>query len=313
MAGYVMRSDWPLFMTPGGLRSLKRRAWEPTESLIKEFRTEDFHTDTTNNAYDSFFGTVGLGRVVRKPETTPKRFDAPRMGRPFTMVYPTYALAVGISREAQEDDQTNELVPMITRELKRAVVEAQEEDAAAQWSDGFDYQGWETDGVALFSTAHPLLRNQSGSSVVEYSSNRHATDAALSITSLDAAYSTLRQTKNDTGRWLTALMPKRLVVHPQGLPYALQIVGTQKVLGSNYNDKNLYYQDFEVNGGNPRLRYPNAWYLESDNHKWLWMTRRAADFDTDIDKIADVTVLMTSARWGRGASDWRGKWASKGP
>lgn len=312
MAGYIMRSDFPLFMTPRGERLLKRM-WEPTENLLEEMRNEYYRVSSTDNAYDTMYGTVGIGRAVRKPETTPKRFDAPQMGRPFTLVYPTYALAIGISREAQEDDQTDTLVPMITRELKRSMIETMEEDAAAQFNDGFDYQGWESDGVALFSTAHPYMRNQDGSSIVQYGSNRHPTDAALSISALDAAFTAGRTLRNDTGRWLSSMDFKYLDVAPALVPYALQLIGTQKVLGSNNNDKNLYYNQLTVRS-NPRFEFSGMWVLSAGKERngWIWKNRRSPDLHTEIDYISDVTVVSTSARWGRGATDWRGVYGSRG-
>lgn len=313
MAGTIsVRSDFPIFMTPAGQQALRRQVWDAEDKEISDMRSLYFNVEDTEDAFYQSYGTIGLGRAVRKPEGTPKRLDNPALGRVFTLVFPTYALAVAISRELQEDDKNNQLVPFITRELKKSIFETMEEDAASQLNNGFTYQGWETDGVALFSTAHPYIRNQSAPGTLQYGSNRSATDAALSITSLDAAYTALRTVRNDTGRWLSEIMPEFIDVAPANLPTSLVLVGTRQVLGSNNNDINLYYNQLKPRS-NPRITDNNCFYLSGKQHSWIWKNRRGVEFKTKTDDISDVTILMTSARWGRGAEDWRGKYGSAGP
>jgi len=303
MAGsIILRSDFPPFMRARQLNALSA-AFDQTLNLFEQMRGEYYNTSDTKDPYYSEFGMVGLGMARLKHETTPAGLDRPALGRPYTMVFPTYSLAVAISEEAQEDDTEGKLMPMITKELGRSIVEAMEEDAVSQFNNGFSAQGWEADGVALFSTSHPLIRG-SGTS-----SNASATAAALSITSLDAAMTTLRTTRNDTGRWMSEMMPKKLHVHPALLPDALRIIRTSQVLGSNYNDVNLYYKTLEAMP-NPRFSSTTRWFLAADNHKWLWKNRRKARLVTDVDEVSGVTVLQVSARWGRGASDWRGYYGS---
>lgn len=312
MPGLIQqRSDYPIFFTPNGTGALRRQVWDAESKEIKTMRQLYYKVNKTSKPFYQSYGMIGMGRAVRKPEGTPKRLDSPGLGRPFTLVFPTYALGCAISRELQEDDEENILVPFITRELRKAISETMEEDAVSQFNNGFTYQGWETDGVALFSAVHPLIRNQSGS-LTQYGSNRSPTDASLSITSFDIAYTTLRSTRNDTGRYLTEITPQYLDVPPALLPMALSINQTRNVLGSNNNDINLYYGAMTPRS-NPRLTDTNAWFISGDEHSWLWFDRRPVEFKTEIDYNSDVTLLMTSARWGRGAEDWRGKYGSAGP
>lgn len=303
MAGsVVLRSDFPPFMRARQLNVLSK-AFDQTLDLFEQQRGEYYNVSDTKDPYYSEFGMVGLGMARMKREVTPAGIDRPALGRPFTMVFPTYALAVAISEEAQEDDTEGKLMPFITKELGRSIVEAMEEDAVAQLNDGFSAQGWEPDGVALFSSAHPLIRTGGTSS------NISTTAAALSITSLDAAMTTLRTTRNETGRWMSEITPKRLILHPALLPDALRIMRTSQVLGSNNNDVNLYFKMMEPKP-NPRLTSNTRWFLQADNHRWLWKNRRKARLITDIDEVGGVTVLQVSARWGRGAADWRGWYGS---
>lgn len=303
----ITRPDFPLLMQPKALRSLKEMIWDK-EDIIESMRSDYYTVKSTEDPYWQAFTMVGLGNAVRKPEGTVGRFDTPAQGRPFTMVFPTYSLAVAISREAQEDDKHNVLGPMITRELKRSIEEAMEEDAIAQYNDGFTAQGWEADGEAMFSTSHPILRP--GVDGRTTWSNRHATDAALSISALDAAFTTLRTQKSDTGRWLRFDKPVYLDVHPTLLPTAYRILQTEKVIGSNYNDKNLYYKSL-IPRANPRLTGQYNWFLSSDDNDWLWMNRIAPQMITHVDDVIGATVFITRARWGRGAVTAHGKYGSK--
>jgi hypothetical protein len=294
-------------MQPKALRMLKEQIWDK-ENIIESMRGDYYDVKDTDDPYWQSFSMVGLGNAVRKPEGTALRYDRPGMGRPFTMVFPTYGQAVAVSREAQEDDKHNILGSLITKEMKRALEESMEEDAVAQYNDGFTAQGWESDGEALFSTSHPILRP--GVDGVTVVSNRHLTDATLSISALDAAYTTLRTQKSDSGRWLRFDKPVYLDIHPTLLPTALRILQTERVLGSNNNDKNLYYKALTPRV-NPRLTGQYNWFLSSDDNDWVWMNRIKPQFNTHVDDAIGATIFMSRARWGRGAVTWRGKYGSK--
>ena len=311
--GLIVRDDFPLYMTPQGIGSLRKTAWEPEDNLLARFRDDYYKVDSTTDPFVLAYGTVGLGLASRKPEATPPMFDEPSMGRPFMLVFPTYALAVSISLEAQEDDKDNVLVPTITRELRIAMEETMEEDAVAQFNDGFDLQGWEPDGVPLFSQYHPILRDTLGYGS-PYWSNRHPTDAALSQSALDSVMTDLSSQRNDTGRWLRPMEGMTLEVAPALAPYAYTLLGTARALGNNNNDINIHYKTMSVRV-NPRLRDPNAWFVDTgkENHSWVWYNRVKPSFHSEANRIIDVTTLKTRARWGRGASHSRGKWGSRGP
>ena len=306
--GLITRDEYPLLMQPRVLRSLKEQIWDKADdNIIENFRDQWYTVKDTKDPFWQTFGMVGMGNAVRKPEGTVGRYDKFGMGRPFTMVFPTWSLGVALSREAMEDDTQDIIGPMITKGLKLAINEAMEEDAVSQFNDGFTVVGWESDGQALFSTSHPIIRP--GVDGVTTWSNRHATDAALSISALDAAYTTLRTQKSDSGRWLRFDKPVYLDVHPTMLPTALRILQTERVIGSNYNDKNLYYKALQPRA-NPRFTNPYAWFLTSDDNDFLWMNRVKPEFITHVDDVIDGTLIRTRARWGRGAVTPRGVYGS---
>jgi hypothetical protein len=305
----IHRSDFPVFMTPKGMNGL-RILFDQTEGLLPDQRGELFRVKDTDNPFEQSIGTVGIGLVPRKPEANPVRFDAPRQGRPVTYVFPTYSLATAISREAQEDDKTNQLVPMITRELKWAMSETMEQNAFDILNDGFTLQGYEPDGVPLFSENHPLLRI-APDGATDWSNMAASGGTALGITSLESARATMLQTRNDSGRF-TAKNPATLWVHTSKLALAEKIVGTPQVLGSNDNDKNLFYRNLVVKA-TPRIENPDAWFLQAGGtNPFVWWNRRPARMETDLDLISAVTILIISARWGRGFDDPRGWFGSDG-
>lgn len=310
MAGPILRGDFPLFMTPQGMRLLQRKTWSEGAKAVEMMRQLYFKVDSTDDPYYQSYGTVGMGNAFRKPEGTLPRMDRPAMGRPFTLVFPTIALGTVISREAQDDDKHNKLVPLVVKGLRRSIEETMEEDAANMFNNGFATQGWEIDGVPLFSASHPLSR--AGVDGVTVGTNRHSTDAALSISSLDAAYTALRTTKDDSGRWLSFITPKYLDVHPALVPYAKTLMRTGKVLGSNNNDVNIYANDLIIRA-NPRFRYTNFWMLSADDHGCIWKNRESPHMETEVDKMARFSAFATFARYGYGAEDWRGIFGSRGP
>jgi hypothetical protein len=305
--GLITRDEYPLLMQPRVLKSLKEMIWDKKDDIIEDFRNQWYTVKDTTDPFWQTFTMVGMGNAQRKPEGTVGRFDKPGMGRPFVMTFPTWSLGVSLSREAMEDDAQDILGPLITKELKIAMNEAMEEDAVAQFNDAFTFQGWESDGQALVSTSHPIIRP--GIDGRTTWSNRHATDAALSISALDAAYTTLRTQKSDNGRWLRFDKPVYLDVHPTMLPTALRILQTERVIGSNYNDKNLYYKALQPRA-NPRLTNQYSWFLTSDDNDFMWMNRVKPQFITHVDDIIDGTIIRTRARWGRGAVTPRGVYGS---
>lgn len=307
-AGLITRASMPLYMVAKNLPSL-RASWDSASKRLSNMRQLYYKIESSTDGYYASYGQVGLGNARRKFEGRVPTLDSPGLGRPFTMVFPTYALACAISKEAQMDDPKHRLVPMCMEELRLSIEETMEEDAADQHNDGFDYIGWEVDGVALYSVNHQLLRPGPNGEMVM--ANRHSTDAALSQTALDSAIVSMMTWRNDSGRILSRIVPKYLDVHPALFPYAQRIVGTRQEIGSNNNDINIHYKTLEVRP-NPRFTSTTAWRLQAEEHSWLWINRLAASPDSDVDKLAGVTVLFTEARWARGAEDWRGVYASKG-
>ena len=306
MSGIMVRADWPLYMQEGPRVSLAKM-WDQTLDALPSLKEWYYHVEKTDQPFVAELGSIGLGPARRKLEGVPGMLDKPAQGRTMTYVFPSYSLGVAISREAQDDDKQNKLVPLVMKELARSMFETMEEDAANQLNDAFNAIGWEADGVALCSASHPILKT--GGTV----SNISATAAALSITSLDAAMLSLRTTLNDTGRILTEITPEFLDLNPALLPDALRIIKTERVLGSNNNDKNLYFGMLTPRS-NPRLSNANRWFLRSSKHQWKWFNRLAKpEFDTHVDPIAKSTIMTVYHRWGRGASDWRGVYGSDAP
>ena len=309
MAGLITRNDFPLFMQPDRLGLLKKNAWDAQEKLLGEMRGDYFKIAGTDKSFIASHSMVGIENARRMREGRAPTLTAPAMGRPTAMVFPTWGIAVAISREAQEDDADNVLVPFCAKELRIAASLAQEEDAVSQYNDGFTAQGWENDGKAIFAVDHPLIKpSPSGATVY---GNRHPTDAALSMTALDTARIASYQMVNDSGRFTKKIIYKYLDVAPALEPYANQLMRTPRSLGNNYNDPNIHQGSLIVRV-NPRFTTSTMWSLQSDDHDWRWYDRVKPQFITEVDKISGITILFVRFRHGRGAFDARGKWASRG-
>jgi hypothetical protein len=316
--GTIARDDYRLLMADG----IQALFDENVEGIPDAQWSRIFKRETSDKLYEVRLGMVGMGLPTLKSELQSPRVDQPKQGRPVKYVHTTYAMETRLSVEAKNDDRYGKLSRMIVPEMTRNFSLLQEYQHADIFNLGFTTQGYEPDGVSLFNTAHPLVNGVIGG--VTTVSNRSSTDAALSITSLAAARTTLRKTRTESGK-LTPLTAKYLVVGPSQLSLAEEIVRStlkpgQFTGGTQPNDQNVFgpagnyhleiicwdYLDESLN--------PNAWFLLADTPslKFMHFDREKLTSDTDIDKRIRAIIFLAFARYSFGFDDWRGAYASKG-
>ncbi len=111
--------------------------------------------------------------------------------------------------------------------------------AASVLNNGFSSSYLGGDGVALFSTAHPLVSGGTNS-------NRPATNADLNETSLENAVIQIAAWTDERGL-LIAAMPRKLIIPPALQFVATRLLETKLRVGTNNNDINA----IENNGSIP--------------------------------------------------------------
>ena len=124
---------------------------------------------------------------------------------------------------------------------------------------GFSAQYVGGDGVALFSTSHPLVNGGTNS-------NTPSTQADLNETSLEAAVIQIAAWTDERGL-LIAAKPKKLIIPPALQFVATRLLETNLRVGTNNNDINALKNNGSIPEGytvNHYLTDVNAWFLTTD-------------------------------------------------
>jgi hypothetical protein len=180
--------------------------------------------------------------------------------------------------------------------------------AASVLNNGFNAAFPGGDGVALFSTAHPLVSGGTNS-------NRPTTGADLNETSLEAAVIQIAQW-TDERSLLIAAKPKKLIVPPQLQFVATRLLETQLRTGTADNDINAIVNNGSIPEGytvNNYLTDTNAWFLTTDvpnGMKHFVRSPLANSMDGDFD--TGNVRYKSRERYSFGFSDPLGMFASPG-
>lgn len=170
------------------------------------------------------------------------------------------------------------------------------------------------DGVALFSTSHPLSLSQSGTTV----SNRPSSDVDISISAADAARTSLVTQYAENGTEFLDVVPRIFVCHPSQARVARQVWNAPWERATADRNKNImeeygvevmewpYFQKSGSTGTN------NAWFLVGDMHYLYKVVRE--DFVSDNDKDINTRSFLVTGdhRFLVTWSNFRGTYGSTG-
>lgn len=194
----------------------------------------------------------------------------------------TIALGFSITEEAIEDNLYDSLSKRYTKALARAMAYTKQVKAASIINNGFNAQYVGGDGVALFSTAHPLVSGATNS-------NTFSTNPDLNETSLEAATIQIAGWTDERGL-LIAAKPRKLIVPPNNMFVAKRLLDTELRVGTSDNDINALKSMGTISEGfkvNHFLTDTHGWYLLTDVPNGLKMFERTplqnsmdGDFDT---------------------------------
>jgi phage major head subunit gpT-like protein len=213
-----------------------------------------------------------------------------------------------LTEEAIEDNLYDSLSARYTKALARAMAYTKQVKAAAVINNGFSSSYPGGDGVALFSTAHPLVSGGTNS-------NTQSTMADLNETSLEAAIIQIAQWTDERGL-LIAAKPKKLIVPPQLQFVATRLLETQLRVGTTDNDINAIVNNGSVSEGytvNNFLTDPNGYFLTTDvpnGMKHFVRTPLSNNMDGDFD--TGNVRYKSRERYSFGWSDPLGMWGSQG-
>lgn len=261
--------------------------------------------DMGNKPFVRTTTVASFGQVPIKAEGAPVTYEDLASGFDATYQADTYELAFRTSKEALDDEQ-EEVVSDAARALGSSMNYTYDVDHANLFNNGFTSTTGSPDGVALFSTAHPLI----GGGTFQ---NRPTTDGDLSTAQLRVGLSDIAQTKDDAGK-IVHWRPKVLFV-PYGTKWlAMEMIGSELRADTADNALNAFKDDGLVVIATPYLTDANAWFLLSEptkhNVRTYWRERPNVLHDWEFSSSS--MLIKIRARWKRGWSDARGVYGSSG-
>jgi len=224
-----------------------------------EQHKEIYETETSERSFEEETKLSGFSAAPVKNEGSAIAYDNAQEAWTTRYNHETIALGFSITEEAIEDNLYDSLSARYTKGLARAMAYTKQVKAAATLNNGFSAQYAGGDGVALFSTAHPLVNGGTNS-------NRPSTAADLNETSLENAVIQIAAWTDERGL-LIAAKPRKLIVPPALQFVATRLLETSLRVGTTDNDINALKNNGSIPEGysiNNYLTDTNGWYLTTD-------------------------------------------------
>ena len=274
-----------------------------------EEHKEIYETEKSERSFEEETKLSGFSAAPVKNEGSAIAYDNAQEAFTARYNHETIALGFSITEEAVEDNLYDSLSARYTKGLARAMAYTKQVKAASVLNNGFTggvYAGG--DGVALFSTAHPLISGGTNS-------NRPSTNSDLNETSLENAVIQIAAWTDQRGL-LIAAKPRKLVVPPALQFVATRLLETNLRVGTADNDINALKNNGSIPEGytiNHYLTDTNAWFLCTDVPNGLKHFERMA-LTTGMDGDFDTGNVRYKARerYSFGFSDPLGVFGSPG-
>lgn len=243
--------------------------------------TEIFETETSDRSFEEEQKLSGFGAAPVKLEGAAIAYDNAQESYLSRYTHETIAMGFAITEEAIEDNLYDSLSARYTKALARGMAYTKQVKAAAILNNAFSGSFLGGDGVALCSTAHPLV---SGG----VNANTPSVAADMNETSLENAVIEIAAWTDERGL-LIAARPKKLII-PSALQFtATRLLKTELRVSTADNDINALKTNGAIPGGyaiNHYLTDPDAWWLTTDIPNGLKHFVRAplkTGMDTDFD------------------------------
>ena len=252
-----------------------------------------------------------FGPLRFKGEGEPVQYDDALFGpiKEYTPV--RFAEGYKITQEMVDKELYGQ-VEKFERGLIKSAVDLQEVTAALLFNNGFGttntdgFSATGFDSLALFSTAHTRL---DGGAVLR---NRPSTDVDLGVTALqNALIDWHTQNLDERGR-PQLIRPKLLLVHPNDMFTARELLQSEFKPGTANNEINALREEGLSFMVSHYFTDSDAWFLLGDQHdlNFLWDVRPRGgmeeDFDTEVIKRKIVEGFFV------GHGEWRGTYGSSG-
>jgi hypothetical protein len=247
-----------------------------------EEHKEIYETEKSERSFEEETKLSGFSAAPVKNEGSAIQYDNAQEAFTARYNHETIALGFSITEEAVEDNLYDSLSARYTKALARAMSYTKQVKGASVLNNGFSSSYLGGDGVALFSTAHPLVSGGTNS-------NRPSTNADLNETSLENAVIQIAAWTDERGL-LIAAKPRKLIIPPALMFVATRLLETNLRVGTTDNDINALKNNGAIPEGytvNHFLTDTNGWFLTTDVPNGLKHFERTplsnsmdGDFDT---------------------------------
>ncbi len=277
-------------------------------STYGEEHKEIYEVETSERSFEEETKLSGFSAAPVKNEGQAIQYDNAQEAWTARYNHETIALGFSITEEAVEDNLYDSLSKRYTKSLARAMAYTKQVKGASVLNNGFSAAYSGGDGVALFSTAHPLVSGGTNS-------NTFTTQADLNETSLEAAVIQVAAWTDERGL-LIAAKARKLVVPPALMFVAKRLLDTELRVGTTDNDINALKAMGSIPEGykvNHFLTDTNAWFMMTDvpnGLKHFVRTPLSNSMDGDFD--TGNVRYKSRERYSFGWSDPLGVFGSSG-
>jgi len=262
-----------------------------------------FQQDSSEKASEEDVLLAGFGYASEKPEGGEYATDEGMEGWTKRYTMRTVALSFEVTEEAIEDNRYMALGAKYSAALARSMRQTKELYHANVLNNATSGSFLGGDGVALLSTAHPLMGGGTAA-------NTLTSGADLSESTLEQVLVLIRKTKDDRG--LPAMLKaEQLIIPPDNEYNAIRITKSDQRPDSANNDTNAMKQKgvfktmpFVMTN----LTDTDSWFVKTsarDGLKTMNRTKMVIPKAT-IDSRTGNICYRARERYDEGWTDWRG-------
>lgn len=268
--------------------------------------TEIFDSSTSKMAIERVAEMRYTGLAQLKTEGGATVFDnAPGERAVYNIEMRSVGLGFAITREALDDNLYKDSFNPQSMGLAESFVQTKEIFGANGLNLGTTYNPLiGGDGVALFSTAHPIDNGTYA--------NRPATDLDLNEAALETALNAIRLYPDQAGL-LSMTRGQKLVV-PVSLGWAAErLTKTELRVGTNNNDVSAIYTTGALPQGyvvNEFLTSSFAWFVLTSVKGLRYFERIGFEMDMQVDPTTGNLLVIGYERYGFAHTNPRSAWGS---
>lgn len=313
--GYMVKSGMVMCAAPmrnTDFRSIVEPILSESFDGVYDQRTDEwsqvFREETgIARAYHEEPVLYGFGAAPQLPDGEPVTYQQGGVLFLKRYVYNVYGLAFALTKVLVEDGDHIRIGQVYAKHLAQSLVETKETLSANVLNRGFNSAYAGGDGVALNSTAHPIVNGTA--------SNLLSTAANLSQTSLEQMLIQVRGAVDNNGKKIR-LQPKQLVVAPGNVFQAEVLLKSVLRAGTANNDINPVKSIGLLPEGAAvlsRLTSSTAWWVQTDAPEGMkLLMRRKLEKTMEGDFETDSMRYKATERYDVGFTDWRAMWGTPG-